>query len=454
MKKIALLLVLFATIIFGCATSKSLAKKALSLENSGQYLAASELYFQSILKNPNNVDALSGMKRTGSKVLDDHLSKFSKAKLDDNYKAAVYAYLDAEAYQNRIKGVNVSLAIPEFTTEDYKAVKDAYLEQEYEAGLQKIESESFSEAETKFNEIYKFDPNYKDVKELRNIAYLEPYYRKAETFKDNQEYRKAYQAYETILKRVPNYKETKSHRDYVLEKGRINIVFMDSDKKTKFQSYNRNVKTYAINAIINMKDPFIHVVDRENMDKIIKEQELAVSGLVNESEALEVGELSGAQYAIMLETTNYSLKETPIKSTRVNGFEQYREKTINKETQQPEYHTKYKSVNYNVFQGSRTVYITTHFKLLSLKTGQILSSKIIEKNVSSEVDYLTYDGNINMLYPLSDGKVNTASEAHNKLVEKSNGKRELQSAEVLSTEAYKQISNDIKTITFDQLSNL
>ncbi|PQO25275.1 curli assembly protein CsgG [Blastopirellula marina] len=42
-------------------------------------------------------------------------------------------------------------------------------------------------------------------------------------------------------------------------------------------------------------DPTMYLVDREDMAKILQEQELSVSGLVNPSEAVQVGQLTGAK---------------------------------------------------------------------------------------------------------------------------------------------------------------
>lgn len=42
-------------------------------------------------------------------------------------------------------------------------------------------------------------------------------------------------------------------------------------------------------------DPSMYLVDREDMGKILQEQELSVSGLVNPAEAVQVGQLTGAK---------------------------------------------------------------------------------------------------------------------------------------------------------------
>lgn len=452
MKKVLFLLVIIVVLFQSCTTSKSLAKKAKKLEDVSQYQAASDLYFQSIRKNPSNVDAILGMKRTGSLVLNDYLSKFSKAKMAEDYKTATYTYLDAVAYTKKLKSVNVDLEIPEFTKADFKIIKNAYLEQEYNAGLKFIDEEKFSDAEQKFNEVYQFDKNYKEVEELRNIAFLEPYYRKAEAYKNQREYRKAYEAYQRILKRVPNYKNTKADLKYVLDKGRINIMILEPEKQLKFSTYTTSLKNYTTDAIINSNDPFIKLVDRENMDKILKEQELSVSGLVNEKDAVEVGELKGAQFGLTVNVTNYNVEEHPVKTTTYKGFERYREKYTAEGSDIVQYRTRYRPVKYQIHKGSRTVNMTVHIKIVSLKTGEIIKSKILEKSESSQVNYLTYSGNIKELFASKEGRVNTSYNSHNYLVELSKKTRTLKSQTRLTNQIYKVTSGEITQLTLQNLS--
>ena len=209
MNRILLLLAIVSFIAVGCITSKSLAKKAVILEQAGEYTAAAELFYQSVQRKPQNTDAIIGVKRTGKKVLNNKLKKFSQLSIQENYEDATYAYLDAEKYVKHIKNVNVVLEIPSNYQEKYTEVLDQFLINKYDKGLQMIEIENFTEAEKCFNDIYKFDKTFKDVAELRNIAYLEPFYRKANKLKKDKEYRKAYSAYNRILTRVGNYKEFK-----------------------------------------------------------------------------------------------------------------------------------------------------------------------------------------------------------------------------------------------------
>ncbi len=403
-----LLLTIVSLIAVGCVTSKSLAKKAVLLEQAGEYTAASELFYQSIQRNPRNTDAIIGIKRTGNKVLTDKLKKFSQLSIQENYEDATYAYLDANKYVDYIKNVNVILEIPENYQEKYTEVLNQFLTNKYEKGLKMIGIENFTEAEKCFNEIYKFDKNFKDVAELRNIAYLEPYYRKADKLKKDKEYRKAYNAYSRILSRVGNYKDTKKSMEYVLAKGRMYITLSSVPKK-RYSQYSNGIKQNVINTIINANDPFIRVVERDDLDKVIKEQELALGGLSNSD--VEVGEIAGAQYNVVIDVTTYSVSSNPLKKEHIKGLESYREKYKDSEGKS-HYRTKYKDVYYYEYRASRSLMMAVSYKIISMSTSEIIATNIIKKNFESNVHYVTYSGNSKQLYPSRDKNGNRRSNSN------------------------------------------
>ncbi len=402
MKRILLLLTVVSLIAVSCVTSKGLVKKAVVLEQAGEYTASSELFYQSIKKNSRNTDAIIGVKRTGEKVLSDKLKKFSKLSLQGNYEEANNAYLDAQKYVSYIEKVDVILEIPDNYKDKYTEVLNQFLTDKYDKGLKMIDVENFTEAEKCFNEIYKYNKNFKDVSELRNIAYLEPYYRKADNLKKNKEYRSAYYEYNKILARVSNYKDTKKSAAYVLAKGRVYISIISVANK-RYSQYSNGIKQNVINTMINAKDPFIRVVEREDLDKVIKEQELALGGLSNSS--LDVGEIAGAQYSVVVDVITYSVSTNPLKKEYVKGLESYREKYKDSEGV-TRYRTKYKNVHYNEYRASRNLMMAVSYKVISLSTSEIIASSIIKKNFSSNVHYVTYSGNSKQLYPSRDSNGN------------------------------------------------
>ena len=183
--------------------------------------------------------------------------------------------------------------------------------------------------------------------------------------------------------------------EYVLVKGRMYIT-LSSVPKRKYSQYSNSIKQNVINQIINSNDPFIRVVERENLEKVLKEQELALGGLSNSD--VEVGEIAGAQYSISIDVTTYSVSTNPLKKEKIKGRESYKEEYKNSEGN-TRYRTKYKNVYYYEYRGNRNLMMAVSYKIISMSTSEIIATKIIRRNLESKVYYITYSGNSKNLYP-------------------------------------------------------
>ena len=151
MKKI--LLILGVILLITSCASKRYVKKAAKFEEAGLYEDAAEYYYQAVKKKDSNVDGKLGLRKTGQMTLDRKLADFTSAYKQSDYKKAVYNYLDAEKYNNKIKAVNVDLDFPEYHKEYYEEAKGDYLNKKYADGVDKLNREDFTAALTVFEEI-------------------------------------------------------------------------------------------------------------------------------------------------------------------------------------------------------------------------------------------------------------------------------------------------------------
>ena len=81
--------------------------------------------------------------------------------------------------------------------------------------------------------------------------------------------------------------------------------------------------------------------------------------------------------------------------------------------------------------------------MISLKTGEILASKIIEKEVEDAVRYATYDGELSNLYPGSERGVNTNRRAKANLNSMMIASQNVKSPDELSNDLFKQLSDQM-----------
>jgi len=444
MKRPYKILALFSVLALfvACGGSKSLSKKGEKLEEAGLYQESANLHYQALLKKPHNIDAQIGLKKNGQMVLNDGLEDFFKSMTMGDNETAVSNFLELQDYFNKVKKVGVTLDIPDHYYEDFKKVKGEFITTLYTAGTQQLEDEDFANAERTLGRIVELEPDYKDAKELRDEAYMEPLYREGKISLEEEHYRAAYDRFEKVQARGQFYKDVAALKAQTLKDGSFAIAVLPF-KNTVTVKVAPKVVAHTTNALANLNDPFLKIVDRENIDRILEEQRLGLSGVVDESTAVEVGELMGAQAVLMGTIIDYREESGNLKKSSQKGFESYRVKLLNSETQEYYYQTRYKQVAYYEYFQENRVYLSVSYKLVSLKTGELLASSIVEETKDDHIYYATYGGDKDKLYPSKDGKVDTSSRNRKALRALLKANRKVKPISTLAADTYKSSSNKI-----------
>lgn len=437
--------------LVSCNGSKGLTKKAVQLEEVGMIEEAAEKYYMALRKKRNNVEAQMGMKSTGQLVLNKLLTDFSSQKNFGKKYEAIQAYHTAKEFQKKIKDVGVNLSIADFYEMDYDGVKNSYMDDLYEEGTQFLEEEKYADAEFKFKEIIKLDPNYKDANDLQNIAFVEPLYQKGIEALDQGLYRTAYNELDKIKNRVGTYKEALDFRQEALDLGRFPIAIFPFENGTSEQGIDAKISAYALEALTNVNDPFVSIVDRENLTSILEEQHLSLSGLFNEETALNVGELTGARAILTGTVLDYTFDSYKAKTYDRDGYEKYKVKKTDSEGNVT-YQTKYKEVKYREVTNSARLDLHVQYKMISLETGEILFTKIAERRSQDNVRYVIYDGDRKNFYPAKlNGGVNTSNSARNELHRLMDSRKKLKGKSDMASEVFEGQKNEIIKLIEDEL---
>lgn len=440
-------------LLFACTGSKPMAKKAAKLDTAGMYAEAAEMYLQSVMRNRQNVEAKIGLKKTGQMLLNDKLSEFFKHfSVGDDKEEAVNAYLNAKAYADRVGQVGVMLEMPAHYASDFQQVKGEYLVQLYDRGQELMSKQDFKGAEAMFAKIGRLEPGYKDAGSLQNIAYLEPLYRSGKDALEQGRYRRAYADLSRLLDKDGGYKDATALREQAREKGRYAIAVLPFGGAKKEQA--ARVQAYATTALTEVNDPFLKVVDRENIKRILDEQRLGMIGVVDEASAVSAGKLLGAQAVLMGELIDYREEVGQLRRSTKDGFESY-------QVRQPDLAnpgqfllvTKYKPVKYTELYQENKVTVTFSYKLVSLETGEVLLSRVVDNTADDHAYYAAYDGNREALLPARNGVVEPSANAHRELRGLLSASREVRSAADLGNEAMRSVTAGMASALQQELAS-
>ncbi|MFP4023040.1 MAG: hypothetical protein ACLFVR_00835 [Thiohalospira sp.] len=388
MRKILLFLSVIL-LVAGCA-SKRYTKKAAKFEEAGLYEDAAEYYYQAAKKKDSNVDAKLGLRKTGQITLDKKLADFNQAYKQTDYKKAVYNYLEAEKYYNKVKQVKVELDFPEYYKEYYEEAKGDYLNKKYADGVDKLNREDFDAALTVFEEIRMIDAGYKDVKDLYITAKYEPMYRDANQYLDNEMFRKAYYTFETIINGAGNYKQSVALKNEAQEKGTITVLVTD----LTYSSYNyrdvSNKITSEINSELNrLNNPFLKTIDPASLDVNIYE-----NGQMN----MKAANLAGIDAVLTGAVTSARANNGRLIKEEKKGYIKEVTKTKNAEGEEIE-KVKYYKTTYNEYKQSNRASLSMSFKLISTENNSVLVTDAFNKNNADNTHYAEYKGDKNKLIP-------------------------------------------------------
>jgi tetratricopeptide (TPR) repeat protein len=395
------LIFLLAITIVACNGSKAYTKKAARLAAAGIHKEAIEYYIQALNRDRSNVEAQIGLRKSGEEVMSKYQSKFFKEYNSSNYKSAVYTYIEIEDFKKKIDAYNADVNVPSHLTEDYQNAKKEYLEEEFEMANKLMSEEQFEAAEAVFVEIQKIEPNYKgaDLQKLKEIAQLEPPYRRGNSFLDLGKNRSAYYEFKKVTDKNSAYKDAKFKLEEALDLSEYPVAVL------KFKNYSGDiggaaiVEANIINDLLAKKGPFLKVLDRTHMDKVLNEQYLAMNGWMEGNGAVKTGELLGAKAILSGKLLSVKSQIRSPQLKREKAYKRRVEKYFNNVTQKTESKYVYDKIYYNNYKGHTQVSISFQYILVSTETGEILDSGIEEKVIRSEVNYNTYSGNYKNLYP-------------------------------------------------------
>lgn len=439
--------------LVACSGSKSFAKKGAKLDEAGLYAEAASMYEQSAQRNLKNVDAKIGLKKTGQMLLNDKLSAFFKGMAMGTAKGeAVAAYLDAKTYQERIGRLGVVLEIPDHYKSDFERVKGEYLVELYNEGQGLMAKEDYKGAEAVFAKIARLEPNYKDAISLQSIAYLEPLYRQGRIDLEAGSYRKAYASLDKVVAKDAGYKDAAALRQECLTRGQYTIAVMPFSAESKRPDIAAKLQAHAISALTGTNDPFLRVVDRENMDRILEEQRLSLSGVVDEQTAVRAGNLLGAQAILIGSLADYREETGNLRRSTKDGFESYRVQQVNKETGEKYYVTKYKPVRYSEYYQENKAYVSFSFRLVSLETGEVLASQVVDRQSEDHAYYATYDGNRDLLFPAMNGMADPRDRARRDLRDLLSASHEVKSGATLGGELTRTATAQLAQMVQHELS--
>ena len=350
-------------------------------------------YRYALNRKPNKAKYVAAMSTYGNALLEELYTNYRFA--DGNDSLSVYKFLEAEKWTKYLKPYISVSRYEGFYDQDYRNQRNRYMQKVYDQVHVLIRAKNYDGANGRLKELIALDKNYKDVKDLLTFSEVEPIYTAALAEFEEGKYKEAYYRLQPTFKKYPKQNELRLLMEECIERGiyRIGIV-TDPNITGKEASISSAVQSRLISELYALKDPFLELVDRTNIDLLKEEQEAIVQGAT--SEAALTQELLTANAYLKVVVNVADEVEGKLQSETKKGYERYYVKTKNSEGETV-MKAKYRKVTYREFTKKSSAHYMAELALTDRATSKILSVESFEFDDADQAHYINY-GN-DQLFP-------------------------------------------------------
>jgi len=377
-----LLLVTFS--LHSCSGSKSMYKKGLKLEQAGMYNEACNFYYDALKRDITNVDASIRLNNLGQVIISNKLDEFDSSINNGYKKNAVYSFFYANNFKEELHTVNVNLTIPEEQKFHFQKVKTEYVEEELNVINELLEEGKFVEAKKVIKEVLRIDPNNQEIRDLDGYSTAEPIYRKAMTYYEGGSFKKAFYEFDKVL----NYKDAKLIKSLAKEKATFTIVIRSIENESEYYDLDEKLTFKVEKYFSENTNPFIEIIEGDVYKRLLSERKYSKDRKWQNHS----NKVFKADSYLDVIINDVSISKGKLVEARKKGWELYKRKIIDKETEKVSYVSSYRKVYYYEYSRTKKVNMSINLKLKSFNTNDILLNKFEEDNRYDKIEYISFDG--------------------------------------------------------------
>lgn len=292
--------------LFACGSTRKQMERAAQYETGGMLAEAHAAYEEVYERRSKEVGAHIGMKRTAQQLLDQKLLQaamhFGANELETGEKVRT----EAVRYKQLMDGKGLALQWDPSVDSQRKSAQRTKARELYAQADEAFRDDRFSLAEELATASVKLDAELKEADYLAKLATLEPRYRQALKAEDLGLWREAHAAYRWITERDVDYKDAWARMAAAKEKAAFTVSYIPLFNTMLYTvqvtgmagQIEEQLSASVKQAILDLKDPLIILVDRDHTHALLEEQQRNMSGTYDDRYAAEAGKLMGARYVI------------------------------------------------------------------------------------------------------------------------------------------------------------
>jgi hypothetical protein len=311
MRPLSVLLIL---VLFGCGSARKQLERATVYEREGMFQKAYDSYSTLYQKKPRNVEAHVGMKRCAQGILDQMQSEASGLYLANDLAAGDRKRQDALYYKQRMQREGFDLVWDPMVDTRRRELQTNEAVRLFELAEEAMRNDRFAEAEELVGRSLKLEPTNKEAEYLLKLAQLEPVYRQGKRAMELDLWRDAYRCFKRVTDRDAGYKDAWSLQAQARDKALVVLAYVPLFERGMYTNdlgltlqgqVEGQLAAQVKQAILDLKDPVIMLVDRDNTEELLAEQQRQMTGVYDDRYVVEAGKLIGARYVLTVRILRY-----------------------------------------------------------------------------------------------------------------------------------------------------
>ncbi|MBL7941474.1 MAG: hypothetical protein JNM00_01825 [Flavobacteriales bacterium] len=374
-----LLACLLMSVLANCTPYKTLMSEGSVLENGGLTRDALEKY-EEAWRQSGKAEARTSMRRMAQQILNQMLSQARMSYLAGNHARALDEY-DA-AFRFEAEHNDLEISSGPLAQDLYLECRSAHVDALYKEAEQALMNDNFDEAERIIDQLLRVDRSHQEAKYLSILCDVIPAYKSGELSMGLGQYRDAWIYFNEVCLIDPAYKDALKLRAQCAEKAKVVIAYVPIEGKTGKSQLSRNLSTAIKSSILGIKNPFLQLVERENLEQLLQEQLNGMNGTFSAEDAVAAGELVGARYLLTGELVDYNFN---------NGHTQ--------EAEQKGFTATLKKVTYMQFRKVNKLEASYRYQIVDAQSGRIYAAETIPFTLTDEAKWAEFEGDPTGLIP-------------------------------------------------------
>jgi len=235
--------------------------------------------------------------------------------------------------------------------------------------------------------------NYKDsntllrqAEENRLLQIAEQLYTEGKTLFTQSQYKEAYKKFEKCQQYRSDYKDSNQLLAQALEKGKIRIGILPFKNSSSIYGHEQSIYSRVLSRLVNSSSMWIEYMDRNYLDKILAEQALGMSGIIDERTAAQSGQMIGLQYIVIGKISNATYYEDGINRTPKSAWKAVKRQWHGQEIEVGQ------KVTYYIYSNAGHAKIEFSYQIIDTRTGQIVRTDLLSSRADDYIEYARYDG--------------------------------------------------------------